>query len=92
MSDMYDDSGCAAEDIAVVVAVGSFVKDMSDATDGDPSCSTIDNTAAWGRISKRGKSGLTGVISIIVRVATAIWIIAMIAALLYVGIAQGFNW
>ena len=82
MGDMYDDGGSVAQDIAEAVITAKVLNDLSD-TVYDPSCSTVDNTAGWNRIRKRSETGLTGIISAFVRVATAIWIVAMIAALIY---------
>ena len=80
MSDMSDNDNNYVEDLATAYILAEAWKHSG--SKGDDS---VDHTAEWEELHRRSKQGL---IAKIVRINTVLWSVAMIGALIYVGIRQ----
>ena len=81
MNDIYDEGGSFAESLAEGLIAGKVISDMSGDGSAESDGMRPDNLRGWKRISDQGKHGI---IAKFVRVNTYLYIIASIAALIYV--------
>ena len=86
MEDIYNEDRGLSPYADGFIAGAIIGKHFGSSDEGDGT--TADNTAGWEKMGRRSRHGI---IASIVRINTALFIVASIAALLYVGFTSGFN-